>query len=81
MIIAELEAHPFPARLEASSPYLQFLQCSAEFGKDMPKHFKKALSDPRQWDRLSEELSQDRTIRAWLCVSAISDLVLRRPHS
>lgn len=75
LLLATLEANPFPAKFKPTNPYLQMLQCAADFGPDMDDSLKSRLKDSRKWDDLADELSQDRIVRAFLGTTIAIDIV------
>ncbi|KAL7410316.1 hypothetical protein BDY24DRAFT_400131 [Mrakia frigida] len=75
MILTNLEANPFPAAFSPSSPYLQYLQCAADFGPDMSKDLKSRLKDPKAWPELAEEFGEDRKNRAFLGTTQAVDMI------
>ena len=75
LILTSLEANPFPIGLTSTSPYLQYLQCAADFGPDMSKDLKSRLKDPKKWDALAQELGEDRKIRANLGTTTAIDQI------
>lgn len=75
LILTNLEGNPFPAAFSPSSPYLQYLQCAADFGPDMSKDLKSRLKDPKAWPALADEFGEDRKNRAFLGTTQAVDMI------
>lgn len=76
LLIAQLEEHPFEPAFHPESPYLQYLQCGADFGPEMPKDLKRRLKDPKAWPKLARELAdEDRIVAAFLATTQSVDLI------
>jgi Gly-Xaa carboxypeptidase len=73
--INQLEAHPYTPHLTASSPYLKYLTCLADYSPKLPGSLRKMIKDPKKWGKLARELSKDVKERAFLGTTQAVDLI------
>jgi Gly-Xaa carboxypeptidase len=76
LLLAELEANPFPASLTPETPFLKYLTCLSEHAPEFPKQLKKRVDNPRAWPKLAQELaSKERVFNSFLATTQAIDLI------
>jgi Gly-Xaa carboxypeptidase len=58
LVLAELEANPFPPSLTPEAPFLKYLTCLSDNAPEFPKGLRKRVQDPKAWPKLAEGLQQ-----------------------
>ncbi|RSH87337.1 hypothetical protein EHS25_003246 [Saitozyma podzolica] len=76
LVLAELEANPFPPSLTPEAPFLKYLTCLSDNAPEFPKGLRKRVQDPKAWPKLAEELaSKERVFNSFLATTQAIDLI------